>query len=203
MTKVIKSIPVSKQTILKSLTVPNVEPDDQIREPMADLIANLLLENGEFRGIDGSTYVSLDSVGKFMYSLLRKNASQVSDGSHTFQELYDHRSMIFLLLMEAVASNGAQAYDIGEIWWSKKHADSTMFNGYIVVGMETKFGQCTYHVKYDPYGKILEHILKDSSIEYRELAPEWDGHNSKDVLCRLTQAFLGSEALSILHYSNN
>ena len=53
----------------------------------------------------------------------------MSDGYHTFKELYDHRIMLFLALMRMAADAGL------ECGWSRKHSDGELcFGGGWVIG---------------------------------------------------------------------
>lgn len=94
---------------------------------------------------------------------------EVSDGYHTFNELYDHRVRLFSTLMNAYPHLS---------WWSRKHSDGEEFEGWILAGITTPDGDATYH-------------LPDSEIEFLpaevelDLGKEWDGHEAKDVLERL------------------
>jgi len=98
------------------------------------------------------------------------DANQVSDGYHTFGELYDHRCVLYIAFLEAYAP--------GFAWKSRKHADGTEQPGWFIAGVELTRGEpITYHIP-DKY-------WEDLSVEERERAPEWDGHTSADVLARL------------------
>lgn len=96
---------------------------------------------------------------------LGENKSFISDGSHTFDELYFHRMILFLSILK-------EHPDLS--WKSKKHSDGTMFDNYFIVGIKTKEGMYSYH-----YRMIYWDYFK--SIKEVEFAPEWDGHKSKDV----------------------
>jgi len=100
---------------------------------------------------------------------------QVSDGYHTFDELYDHRCLLFLALQSAFAAIDA--------WKSRKHSDGSAFEGWFIAGVFLPQGQISYHVpeKYWDLCKAPE----------RETAPEWDGHTSADVLQRLADWLKG------------
>ena len=89
---------------------------------------------------------------------------KVSDDSHTFDELYRDRAHLFA----AVCNQNPDS-----AWKSKLHSDGTMFNGYFIVGIETEYGQFTYHyeMRYWDLYKVKE--IKN--------APEWDGHTSSDI----------------------
>lgn len=96
---------------------------------------------------------------------------KVSDGFHTFDELYDHRSHLYVALMLSHPEIS---------WRALKHNDGSQFDGWFIAGMRLPTGDITYHLKI--------HFwlwLNDSGIETRELGPEWDGHASEDVLKRI------------------
>lgn len=89
----------------------------------------------------------------------------LSDGYHTFNELYDHRAILFSIICN---QNKAIA------WKSKKHDDGTMFDGMFIVGIKTPLGQYTYHYDIKPYWEMFD-------VEELENAPKWDGHQPKDI----------------------
>lgn len=88
----------------------------------------------------------------------------LSDGYHTFNELYYHRAVLFSIICN-------QNKDIS--WKSKLHSDNTMYDGMFIVGINTPEGQYSYH--YD--------INLWSLFDVKELdkAPEYDGHLPKDI----------------------
>lgn len=92
----------------------------------------------------------------------------ISDGYHTFQELYDHRSKLFIALCR-VYPNLA--------WKSSKHADGTMYAGMFIAGINTPMGQSTYHFE-DAYWNMLD-------VKVLDTAPVWDGHTSDDAIERI------------------
>ncbi len=96
----------------------------------------------------------------------------VSDGFHTFGELYEHRITIFIALcrkMKRVA------------WKTKLHDDGVEWQGWFILGLFTKAGkQISYHLPISKWD-----LLDD--IKTLERAPKWDGHTSEDVLKRLAE----------------
>lgn len=88
----------------------------------------------------------------------------LSDGYHTFGELYDHRCLLWVNLCLATPERA---------YWRNG------FDGWPLLGMETPAGQVSYHVP----ERLLE-LFKD---RIKEGGPEWDGHVSIDVLHRLTK----------------
>lgn len=97
---------------------------------------------------------------------------KVSDGYHTFDELYHHRTMLFAALVNSSDWNS-------RCWKSHKHHDPNfpMYKGYFIVGMNTEFGQATYHIelKYWDTFKCTE----------LETAPEFDDHTPEDAINRI------------------
>jgi len=96
-------------------------------------------------------------------------SGDTSDGYHTFNELYEHRHILFLAVLKAHSDKS---------WRSKHHADGTMFDGWFIAGLDTKLGQATYHLPIRMWGLF-------DGIKTLENAPEWDGHTSNDVLVRI------------------
>lgn len=93
------------------------------------------------------------------------DVEKMSDGYHTFADLYEQR----LILSAALAKNNPHA------WKSKRHEDGSVpfGGGWFVVGFDTDEGCYTYH-----------HELKDWDLfQCKELGKgkPWDGHTSKDV----------------------
>ena len=95
---------------------------------------------------------------------LDKDMSQISDGSHTFQELYYHRMILF-----SVICNDHK--DVA--WKSLQHADGTMYDHYFIVGVDTPEGQYSYHYE-DKYWDIFK-------VKVLDKAPIWDGHKPADI----------------------
>ena len=102
---------------------------------------------------------------------MSSDTGKISDGYHTFDELYEHRRALTVALTASWP---------GWSWRSTLHhpADDSIFDGYFIVGMMTPDGMISYHYK-------LEHW--DDFVHVRELAwaPKWDGHTSADVPRRL------------------
>ena len=94
----------------------------------------------------------------------------VSDGYHTFDELYEHRHLLFLNLM---GCNPVFA------WVSRKNSDGNRMEGWFIAGIELPTGQISYHLPED----LWDVACRCSGGVY-ERAP-WDGHTAEDVLKRL------------------
>jgi hypothetical protein len=95
-----------------------------------------------------------------------------SDGCHTFDELYEHRSLLFISLMKAHPHLS---------WRANIHHDGTHYSDYFIAGMELPSGQITYHLK-NEFWEMLDY----SMIATSNKAPKWDGHTSDDVIKRIS-----------------
>lgn len=101
---------------------------------------------------------------------------EITDGHHTFGELYDHRRALTAVLAAAAAP-------MGDAWRSKAHHpdDDPMFEGgYFIVGIELPTGTITYHYK-------LSHWDDFVAVPERPHAPKWDGATPGDTVTRLLE----------------
>lgn len=101
-----------------------------------------------------------------------KETDQISDGFHTFGELYDHRRALTAVLagLPNVVS-----------WRSKAHhpEDDPMFEGgYFIVGINLPTGTITYHYK-------LSHWDDFRAVPELKHAPKWDGAPPEATVERL------------------
>ena len=89
------------------------------------------------------------------------NIDNVSDGYHTFGELYHHRSILFAFLCR-------EKYD--RSWWSTLHDDGTMYDGMFIAGI-TLDGDTSieYHMD-NKYRKLFE-----GKVTHLPKAPAWNG----------------------------
>jgi hypothetical protein len=105
------------------------------------------------------------------------DTSQVSDGYHTFGELYEHRCLLFLALMK-------QRPDVS--WISNMHHDGSSFDGWFIAGMSLPTGDITYHCP-----NSFWPLANKTGAEFLPKAPQWDGHTPHDVLVRI-RAWIGN-----------
>lgn len=111
----------------------------------------------------------------------------VSDGYHTFDELYLYR----LLYNAALFNQWGQTYDektearMYDVHKSWKHSDGqpAFGGGWFVVVAQLPTGQITNHYKAE-YWDLF-------NIPARDTAAEWDGHTPQDVAARLTEFLKG------------
>jgi hypothetical protein len=115
---------------------------------------------------------SLVKSGEVVEKFSTMDDEDLSDGYHTFGELYDHRRAL-------TAALAAERADIS--WRSKAHHpdDSPMFEGgYFIVGIDTPAGTVTYHYK-------LTHWDDFAEVPELEHAPKWDGAAPEATVTRL------------------
>lgn len=103
------------------------------------------------------------------------NTNLISDGYHSFGELYDHRFALFLALCRFIDDHPYSK----PVWKSKLHYDGSAYEGWFIVGIgEDKGKQISYHLPLSRWDEC-------DFIQTIDKAPEWDGHTSADVLERL------------------
>lgn len=113
------------------------------------------------------------------YKVIRAEGEnlEVSDGYHTFDELYEHRIALWVALCKVVGATHWQ----NSIWRSKLHSDGSSFEGWFILGQTMPTGeQLSYHLPMSKWEDTNFALTIDK-------APEWDGHTSQDVLERLKQ----------------
>lgn len=149
-------------------------------------ITRLLLEMRD-NCVPGHDYASYDDPKRMeKYDALEaaidliNNPSQLvtgetRDGYHTFNELYHHRAVLFSVIVRD---------HMEWCWKAKKHADGTMYDGMFIVGIDTPYGQASYHYNIDPYWDMFH-------CEEYEFAPEWDGHTPEQAIERIGKLDLG------------
>ena len=109
------------------------------------------------------------------------DTNKISDGYHTFQDLYKHRIMLYMCVCRL-----AIATMYFECWKSKKHHDNSEYEGWFIMGLvclnDPKLN-VSYHLPMSCFEDCNFAVTLDN-------APEWDGHTSMDVLERLSKMFL-------------
>lgn len=101
---------------------------------------------------------------------------EVSDGYHTFNELYEYRMLYNAALFNEFAKQGL--YDVHK---SRKHSDGEYPFGdsnWFIVMAELPTGQISNHYEMKDWDKF--------QIPEKPLANKWDEHSPRDVADRLT-----------------
>lgn len=111
------------------------------------------------------------------------DTNMVSDGYHTFGELYEHRIVLFIALCNHLdTSDDCSPTDEYHVWKSMKHSDGSEWEGWFIMGIGKEKGkQITYHLPIEKW-----HQCRCVTVDQ---APEWDGHTATDVLERLKNLY--------------
>lgn len=95
---------------------------------------------------------------------------ELSDGYHTFNELYDFRREYNAALVNSGVWKAHKSY--------RHHNGELCFGGgWFIVMIDTPFGQISNHYENKYWDEF--------HCEEKEVADEWDGHTDKEVLNRL------------------
>lgn len=124
-------------------------------------------------------------VNEFLQNTKKETAlciGDLSDGYHSFDVLYNHRILLFILAAKYMGRSEREDF---EIWRSKLHHDGTSYDGWFIMGIILESGeQISYHLPMDKWDMT-------AFVPTWERAPEWDGHTSNDVLKRIEQIIVG------------
>ena len=112
-----------------------------------------------------------------------KNVEDVSDGYHSFKQLYEHRITLYIALCAMIYKfyQGKGFRQRCPVWKSRKHSDDSSYEGWFIMGINTEKGeQISYHLP-DKYWD------KTKFAKSLPCAPEFDGHTAEDVIERLSK----------------
>ena len=101
---------------------------------------------------------------------------EISDGHHTFEELYSYR-----LVYHAEAVKHWMSLGI-EVVISLRHSDGELCfgGGYFIVVAQLPAGQVSNHYKLD----CIDYFR---TVPYVEIPPKYDGHTPQEALKRIQQ----------------
>lgn len=105
-----------------------------------------------------------------------------SDGWHSFKDLYHHRALLFSVIVHNYRDM---------CWKSKRHHDGKELDWNFIVGIDTPWGQASYHYGMDYWDMFDCKVL--------ERAPYYDGYTADESVARiaklveLDQSTLGAE----------
>jgi len=104
------------------------------------------------------------------------NSGEISDGYHTFNELYDYRMAYNASMFNQLSKD--KKYNVHK---SKKHHDGELCfgGGWFIVVANLPTGQISNHYE-DKYWDYFQ-------IEEKDNGDEWDGHTPKDVFDRICE----------------
>lgn len=111
----------------------------------------------------------------------KSGIGDVTDGYHTFNDLYHHRTMLFRVICGVFPKLA---------WKTLKHEDGSMYPNMFLVGISTPKGDATYHCDLDPYWNLFD-------VVELPRGPKFDGHTPEMALKRL-QSLIDLSAISKL-----
>ena len=129
-------------------------------------------ESGLFQQIGAKIHKTVDAVkpAQAIIDAMPSTIGQISDGYHTFDELYEHRFELWMAICRNLRRDIA-------VYKSRVQSDGTSYPGWFLLAMGTKAGgQISYH---------LPDRLWDACDFEEMMPPKFDGHTSADVLERL------------------
>lgn len=133
------------------------------------------MSNDEYQHQQYHNNLAMESREQAINLLIKEaDSNKISDGYHTFGELYDHRHALYINMCKLLKREGTL-----DVWRSVKHSDGTVWKDWFILGVNKDKGcQITYH---------LPISLWESTMwaETLDKAPDFDGHSSTDVLTRL------------------
>lgn len=153
---------------LESLSITQAVNDDRLK--LINLLheANYIVKRNGFKF---NANVMADYLLANDVTLLPKTGiGDMSDGYHTFNELYHHRAILFSVICNTFKEKA---------WKSKKHDTGDMYDGMFIVGIETPEGQATYHYDIEPYWDMFK-------VKELPNAPKWDGHTPEEAIRRIS-----------------
>lgn len=118
----------------------------------------------------GVSYKELQQIKQDLERLQKQDddikSGELSDGYHTFNDLYYQRCILFATLVNQNKKTS---------WKSYKHEDGELCfgGGWFIVGIDTPLGNYTYHYE-NKYWDLFQ-------CKELECGKHWDGHTSKDV----------------------
>lgn len=105
----------------------------------------------------------------------------ISDGYHSFNDLYEARNTLYIALCrEIVNSSKTQLWNKkSPVWRSIKHSDGKIWKDWFILGIGKEWGhQMTFHLP-------LSMWVDTSFAETLDKAPDYDQHSTEIVLERI------------------
>ena len=111
-------------------------------------------------------YCNLDGK-KHKYVFHVDDKGEISDGNHSFNQLYSHRTSLFAIICNSYRSIAWKS-------WEHNHEENfPMYEDYFIAGIDTPEGQYTYHCHKDWWDKF--------DVPELDEAPKFDGHQPDDI----------------------
>jgi hypothetical protein len=127
---------------------------------------------------DGTTGFSNDRFNHEAATEIVKAASQtgkVSDGYHSFDDLYEARSVLTAALLNTLTKTGVETCKS----WKHSDGEACFGGGWFIVMADLPTGQISFHYPAKDWERFNIPVLETGWV--------WDGHQTSDVLDRLLQ----------------
>ncbi len=99
-----------------------------------------------------------------------KITEDTSNGWHTLKELFHHRALLFSVIV----------HDHRDMCWkSKTHDNGIMYDGMFIVGIDTPWGQASFHYGMEYWDMFDCKVL--------ERAPKYDGYTPEESVSRIAR----------------
>lgn len=127
----------------------------------------------------------VDSINASVRELEPDQRVQISDGYHSFEQLYAMRAALLAALLSEWAAAGKYC-----TYKSQRHSDGDLCfgGGWFIAGAALPTGAISFHFRMTEWDKIM--------VPEQPRGPVWDGHTDTDVMARLysTAALLAKNA---------
>lgn len=130
----------------------------------------------EFLFVIAIAYCIFKAAQCYIASHPNKDMGEVSDGYHTFNELYEFRKVYNAAFFNELAKQGKC-----NVIKSKRHNDGEecFGGGWFIVTAQLPTGQISNHYKMKDWD-----LFQCTEVNF---APKWDGHTPQDVIKRITK----------------
>lgn len=117
------------------------------------------------------------------------HTKDISDGYHTFGELYRHRHALFVSLLRMYSALTIAAEVDNQAWWTREHHpdNQPMFEDMILVGLEFELGSVQYHLPVD-YISSVDRFAKELPH-----GPFYDGTTDPDAVVGVLEKYISYE----------
>ena len=115
--------------------------------------------------------LSSNSINPAIKQMGEYERGQISDGYHNFDELYEHRTLLFQALCNLMPNN---------CYKTEKNFQKESYDGWFILVMNHPIvGQISYH--------LPKKLWNNCRVRIESYCHDYDGHTSTDTLNRLSQ----------------
>ena len=118
------------------------------------------------------TFYNVENINKIIQDNIDENdIENISDGYHTFKELYEFRKLYNAAFFNELVKN-----NVCKVHKSKRHSDGKLCfdGGWFIVMAELPTGQISNHYELSDWDLF--------QCNEQEIADEWDYHTPEDVI---------------------